>query len=256
MQHQNETLARYYSKKKKLKKRKKIAFYAILVVLSVTVVTVLSLTVFFNISKITVKGNAHYSTEQIIKVAGLKKGQNLFRLNKFKIIETLEKKLPYLETVTIKRKLPVGISITVTETEPFMAVDYKNGYLLVDENMKILKSTDVMPGKLAYVSGIKPSVTKSGNVLDDKKGLCDKLKKLAPILKKHLEDGKVSQIIISEVYDIQFIYDERVTVKLGTLENVDEKVRLVAHTLANNSDGERAIIEFSLNNRLHYRSID
>ena len=256
MEQQNETLARYYSKKKKMKKRKKIAFYAFLVVLTVSVVTVLSLTVFFNISKITVKGNSHYSTEQIIKVAGLKKGQNLFRLNKFKIIDTLEKKLPYLETVKINRKLPVSIEITVTETEPFMAIDGKGGYLLVDKNMKILKSTDVLPSGIAYVSGITPNKPEVGSKLTDKKGLCDKLKKLAPILDEHLKKGKVSEIIISEVYDIQFIYDDRVTVKLGTLENVEEKVRLVAHTLANNSDGERAIIEFSLNNRLHYRSID
>ena len=255
MEQRNETLARYYSKKKKMKKRKKLFFYTLLVALFIVVVTVLSLTVFFNIDKITVKGNDYYSDSEIIKVSGLKKGQNLFRLNKFEIIDTLEQKLPYLKEVKIKRHLPVGIEITVTETEPYLCIDTGSGIYLADENLKVLEKTNVSKLGLASVTGIKFGSPKVGRTLTDKKKLSEHLAKVVPIFKEHFGD-KVSEISITEVYDIRMVYDERVTVKFGTLENITEKAQLVKHTLDDNRGQEKAVIEFSKDNRLHYRALD
>ena len=61
-QSDNTSVSRYYSKKRR-KKRRKLMFYTLLTVFMVVVITVLSLTVFFNITEFEVEGNARYGTE-------------------------------------------------------------------------------------------------------------------------------------------------------------------------------------------------
>lgn len=256
MEQQNQTLARYYAKKKKTKKRKIVAFYTFLIVLLISVITVLSLTVFFNISKITVIGNEHYSVQKIVEVSGLEKGQNMFRLNKFKIIENLKKELPYLSNVEINRKLPVAITITVTESQPFLCINTSKGSYLLDESLKILEKTDTAPSGVASVSGIKITNAKIGEPLVDKNGRQDHLKQLCETMQKHFGYGRVTKITIKEVYDITVKYEDRVLIKFGTLENIDQKVQLVKYVLDENSPNEHAQIDVSSGKRAYYKADD
>lgn len=256
MEQQNETLARYYSKKKKLKKRRKIAFYTVLVVLFICVVTVLSLTVFFNISKIYVNGNSHYTSEKIIEASGLEVGQNLFRLNKFKIIESLKAQLPYLDTVEIDRKLPVSININVTESQNFMCVPSGSGICLIDKNLKILNRVAIAPEGLATVYGIKPTEIAVGSHLSCEEGKEQTLIELSTALYDSFGAGNITSIDLTQVYDIKVRYQDRVDIKFGTLEGISEKVRLVAHVLSENSDSEHAEIDVSSGKLAYYKAVD
>ena len=256
MQQQNETLAKYYSKKKKLKKRRKIAFYTLLVVLLISVITVLSLTVFFNISKINVNGNSHYTSQKIIEASGLSVGQNLFRLNKFKIIESMKKELPYLDTVEIDRKLPVSININVTESQNFMCVSSGTGICLVDKNLKILNRVAIAPEGLATVYGIKPTQNEVGQKLVCEEGKETTLLELSNALYDSFGAGNITSIDLTQVYDIKVRYQDRVDIKFGTLEGISEKVRLVEHVLSENSDSEHAEIDVSSGKLAYYKAVD
>ncbi len=256
MQQQNQALARYYNKKKKLKKRRKVAFYTLLVVLLICVITVLSLTVFFNISNIRVNGNSHYTTQKIVEVSGLREGQNLFRLNKFKIIDKLKAQLPYLDTVEIDRKLPVSIEINVTESQDFMCVSSGSGICVVDKNLKILNRVAIAPEGLATVYGITPTQNEIGSVLlceDDKQ---QTLSMLSAALFESFGAEGITSIDLTEVYDIKVRYQDRVDISFGTLENISEKVRLVAHVLSENSDSEHATIDVSSGKLAYYKAMD
>lgn len=72
-------------------------------------------TVFFRVEQIVVTGNNRYTQEEIIKATGIQKRDNLFHMDKYQIIEDMERKLPYLEEVTLRRTLPNTITIQVTE---------------------------------------------------------------------------------------------------------------------------------------------
>lgn len=74
-QSDNTSVSRYYSKKKRRKKRRKLMFYTLLTVFMVVVITVLSLTVFFNITTFEVEGNVRYGSEEIVAASGLQTGQ-------------------------------------------------------------------------------------------------------------------------------------------------------------------------------------
>ncbi len=256
MSEQNQSLARYYAKKKKIKKRRAVVFYTILVTLLISVITVLSLTVFFNINKISVTGNDFYTDKQIIKVTGLKKGQNLFRLNKFKIIEHLKEQLPYLDTVEIDRHLPVSIEIKVAECEPFLAINTSKTSYLVDSSLKILEKTETPPTTLAQVKGFKVKNGEVGGYITDKNGAEKRLKQLCEELYKQFGTGKVTKIDIKTTYDIKVTYEDRVTIKLGTLENLEQKLSLVNYVLNENSKNEHAQIDVSSGTRAYYKAAD
>ena len=70
---------RKQSKKKKINK-KVIGFFSIIILIAIIVVLALTAPI-FNITDITVNGNNQVSTNMIINLSGLRKGENIFKFN-------------------------------------------------------------------------------------------------------------------------------------------------------------------------------
>lgn len=248
-----ESVNNYNNKVKRRKKRNKYFFYTFLVIFFVAIASILSMTVFFNISDIAVTGNSYYTTQQIKLASTLEEGQNLFRLNKFEIIKQLKKELPYLSDVVIDRHLPVGIEIIVTETKAFMCVETDTGTFLLDENLKVLEAVDTPPEALPHIVGLKGVTAAVGEYLTGEGTPFENLSRLAPAIKTEI--GNVTDIDLSTSYDINFEFDGRITVKLGTLEKLTDKLALVRYVLDENQSNEFAIIDVSNGTRAYYRSV-
>lgn len=90
-------------------------FYKLLSMLAICAAIVAALTLFFRVDTVVITGNERYTQEEIISVAGIKTGDNLFLLNKYDLANNLQQKLPYIETVRINRKLPDTLLIEVRE---------------------------------------------------------------------------------------------------------------------------------------------
>jgi hypothetical protein len=78
---------------------------------------VLAMSVFFKVSKITVKGNSYYTADQVIEASGIEEGDNLFFVNRFSAVSKIFAKLPYIQKATVTRGLPNRVTITVTESQ-------------------------------------------------------------------------------------------------------------------------------------------
>ena len=255
MDNQNDTLNRYYAKKNRRREKKKYAFYTMLVVFFVLLITILSLTVFFNINDIAVTGNEHYSAETIIKVSGLTEGQNLFRLNKFKIIEGMYKQLPYASKISIDRHLPVGIEIIIEECKPFLYVETNGTYCILDENLKVLENTDTAPENLPLVMGITPLETTPGSVLTDADEISSRLATLTSALKEHIGDNCVNEINAATAFEMSFTYQDRIKINVGTVENIDTKLKLTNYVIEENNSKENAHIDVSSGEMAYYRPV-
>lgn len=255
-QSDNTSVSRYYSKKKRRKKRRKLMFYTLLTVFMVVVITVLSLTVFFNITEFEVEGNARYGTEEIIAASGLQTGQNMFRLNKFKIIENLKKQLPYLLEVSIRRELPSAIKIAVTESQPFVCVYTGGSYYITDENLKVLEITSQPQEGIPEIKGFAPDSAQPGDVLAAEDGSDKTVLRLTQSMKANFGTENVSEITAESIYEFGFVYEGRVKVMLGGIDRIDEKLRLVRHVIDDNQSKEHAEIDVSSGVRAYYRSVD
>lgn len=89
--------------------------FKLLCLVALVVALTAGVTVFFRVEAVTVTGNVRYTQEEIIAATGIQAGDNLFALNKNQINERLRQSLPYIGTVMIRRDLPSGITIAVTE---------------------------------------------------------------------------------------------------------------------------------------------
>ena len=137
------SVERYYQKKKRRKKKAKVLFFTLLFILMMMTLSILSMTVFFNADTILLEGNTRYSNEEILEAGGLKLGQNLFRLDKFRVIEQMQS-LPYVKEVTIRRKLPNTLKIDVVENQPVVWVELGEKAALLNEEYRILEFAELI----------------------------------------------------------------------------------------------------------------
>ena len=91
--------------------------FKVLCLLALVVALTAGATVFFRVEVVSVEGNHRYSREEIVEVAGIQQGDNLYAWNKFQVAERLLQTLPYIGEVSIRRVLPSTVVITVSEWE-------------------------------------------------------------------------------------------------------------------------------------------
>ena len=158
----NERIAarRRYNERKR--RRLRTRFYVIMTILILTVFFMLiSLSSIFTVDSIEVRGNSHYTAEEIINMGHAVPGHNIvYNLNKQEIEEYLEQN-PYIKSATVSRKLPSTMVIKVTERAERMAFRYDDDYLIMDEDGILLKKTRNAP-KTTLVEGMIVNKIKLG----------------------------------------------------------------------------------------------
>ncbi len=220
--------------RKRRRRRSSVAKMALVVtvLLVVAVGTVLSLTVFFKIKSIDVYGESQYSSKEIIKVANVKLESNLVRLDSEHIAAKIEKELPYIEDVKIKKKLPTTLEFNVTAAKIAGYVESDKSYYIVSREGKILEKCADKPEKMAQIDGItleKPVISEhieQNNI--------NYVKKIYEAFGEGMS-SKITALSIGDRINLSFVYDNRVTVKLGSEADLSKKLKFVVLTLADNS---------------------
>ncbi|MBE6041027.1 MAG: FtsQ-type POTRA domain-containing protein [Clostridiales bacterium] len=184
---------------------------------------------FFTITSIEVRGNEHYTWEEILNISHAVPGRNLiYDPGTNEIVEYLEQN-PYIKTATVTRQLPSTLVITVTERQEACSFKYDNDYLVMDEEGILLRKTRTEP-KVTRAEGMVVSRIKLGEKIgtkDDKK--FEKLLKLLQSAKKgdlyfvriDLTEEEKNGAVVAYIYDSLMIktdYDTLITfIKNGRL---------------------------------------
>ena len=251
------SIDRYYASKQKKQKKKKIKVYTALIFLCVAVLTTLSLTVFFNIRTFEITGNSKYTKDQILQAAGLKEGDNLFRLNKFRIADKLITDLPYIEGVEIYRKLPTTLCMDVKETKACFVAGKAGNYVLLSDKGKVLAVTEKLPGGVAYLIGDTVKDPKIGSAAvfgEQTQGyLSDLIKEVLSVFPA----GKIGAIDLTDRYNLRLYYDgNRVKILLGNTEALSDKLHMAKEAVEKNSTVEKARIDVTDSKKAFYRVLD
>ena len=211
-------------RKRRLKKGR-IAL-VVLAFAALVALVVLSLTVLFPIREIKVKEDTRYTVAEILKSSGVAKGDNLFRLSESAVTARLGEKLPYVASVTVERALPGTVTLLVTEQKPEYAFLVKDGYLIVGGG-KALEVTEAQPEGLTLVE-YTPTYTIGRAISLGENG--DMFARLTKAITKAKLD-KITKIAFADASKITLIYDDRVTLELGSIEDVDKKLKKAVQIL-------------------------
>jgi len=216
-------------------------YFIMIALLAAIVTSILSCTILFDLRTITVVGDTRYSPQEVIGASGISTGMNLVRLNTKKAKEAIQKKLPYAETVKISKKFPFDLVISVAEPTLVAAVQSGNQIYIISGQGRVLEEAESTAGYLVF-EGLELTEGENGLVVSDLKMLDRLVKVVKAIQAQQIE--KVTMVRSSSSSDCTFIYDGRITVKLGSLDELEYKMKFASYLLANKiRSDERGVLD-------------
>ncbi len=218
------------NKSKKRKSNRKSGIVKLLIaliivaVLSATAYT-LSVTVFFNIKTITVKGDTQYSKEDILDASGISEGMNMNMLSPEDVEAKICGKLPYVGQASVKRKYPDSVEITVKGCKPNCAYKFKNSYILVYGD-KALDKVSQKPKNLTIISA-----QISRYIIGQKIVLKEEMNETLDIIRNQLTKAGIKDITaidVENVSEIEVTLDNKIILQIGSTENIEKKCKNAA----------------------------
>ncbi|MDO8686478.1 MAG: cell division protein FtsQ/DivIB [Clostridiales bacterium] len=240
----------------------------LIVLLAVLVIWLLS--PYFNIIRVEVSGNSYYSEDYLQNLAQVPIGENGFKYMTLNIkhlsdlpylrLGKLESNLldvaPYIKTVIATFSPPSHVSILINERDPACMVPFLGSFLLVDSEGYVLKTVASPEGIfLPQLKGIDIQSFEMGQaLLPSNPEVLETFTYIASIIlagdriieneKKVL--AKINFIDTTHSDDIIFRVEDRITVKIGSLENLDYKMAVFREIFNKNiKESEEGLLDFT-----------
>ena len=197
-----------------------------------------------------------YTSEQILQALGVHTEENIFSFDPAQKSQELEKVFPMLEFIHVQRQYPGTVVVQVTEAQPAYAMQTDSGWLTLSGSLKIIAKDSAQPAGLATLYGGEPVSTNPGDQLEfaaeaaassdsasseaaqpaEDKRLAS-LTELMDALNTHGMLGDVTRIEFADPEQMAFLYQNRISVLLGTLNELEYKLKLADYVLLN-QDGK------------------
>ena len=229
--------------RKKFKIRSRFLKILGVIVLFVGAGCFLCLSPMFNLDEIIVENNKTISSDTITSLSKIELYKNLFLVNKSEAIDNIEKN-PYVNSVSISRKLPNKIKITVEEREEKYLDEFAEGkYAIIDGQGYILAVTSELKD-LPILVGIQTSTEELINIKNNKTRLCEEDLRKLDIVANIIDTAKnyevydvITKIDISKISDIKLVLEsEQKIVYLGSCSDLNTRI-LYMKEILNNEKG-------------------
>lgn len=207
------------------KKKSSNAMGIIVFIIAAAIFLLLSTTVFFNVEHITVEGASNYTAEEVIEASGIKAGDNLVRTSTDKCADLIESRLVYIENATVTRSFPNTMVINVEASVPaanFICDDYT---LLISGGGKVLdKLQEQKAGLLNFVgTDPMPELIPGAQFQSADEHKDNAVKKLMEYFSEN-DSEHITLVDVTDRSEISYIYDGRITVKIGSINDIDYKM--------------------------------
>jgi len=211
-----------------------------------------------NFDRTTPADTGIYTEEELVNALGIEKNSNLFGFSTAEKTAQLAQQFPYLEQVGVEIQLPATVVVKVEPTVERFACMYAGGWMVLSDSLKILRTEVSQPEGLILLSLTLPAdfapavgqhiVPESYNsLLGGEQATAETagLQASAAQTLTELRDGLLSNglfdgataLDIRDLSDIQFTYQNRIQVRLGSEMNLAYKLRLAAAALADPEKG-------------------
>lgn len=164
--------------KKKSNKRKTFVVFVVVISFIASGYYLLFYTDLFNITKVHISDNIFVSENELIEALDLKKPLNYFDVNKY-IIKKNILSHPKIKAASVEVIFPNILEVSVVERIPLVAVLYSESYLLVDEDMVVVETSDD-PKNYYVINGYQFSKFTVGSVF--KEGNTELLKNVVDLV--------------------------------------------------------------------------
>ena len=200
-----------------------------------------------------------YSSAEILQALGVQTEENIFSFDPGEKEAALERQFPLLESIRVVRDYPNTVVVQVTEAVPTYAMQTEKGWLTLSDTFKILACDAARPEGLKTLYGGAVSTTTpgeqlsfavenaaasdasaSGSAASGPEETDKKMEALTALQTKLEEYGMlddVTRIEFADTAQMAFLYQDRISVLLGTLNDLDYKLDRARYVLTN-ADGK------------------
>ena len=247
--------------------RRLMAFVTLLAVIAAGVY--LTMTMLFKIGTIQVQTAdgtvvqevGGYSSAEILQALGVHAEENIFSFDPAEKAAALEKQFPLLENIRVERDYPNTVVVRTNAATAVYAMQTSSGWLSLSAGLKILDKDSAQPD-LIILCGGEPVSTTPGTQLEFETGpssassdsaasdstasseagpptdkRIESLNTLLTALDSSELGADVTRIEFEDPEQMAFLYQGRISVLLGTLNELDYKLRLAKYVLLN-EDGK------------------
>ena len=188
----------------------------------------------FSVNKITILGQSSFPKDKILALANIDMKKNIYLINTTQIKKNLEKD-NYIKSAIVKRKFPREITILIHERIPVASIPAPGGYVIIDENATALSIVqDETKIKKPLINGIQIKDVKLQDVIHVKNQ--DELENILKIIKYisslNLLDN-ISYVDLAKLDDISMTTKSGITVRFGSIKNIEYKAKLLNQILIN-----------------------
>ncbi len=255
-QRENEDIRARHIKRQKKKRKRRIFFrtFLLLLLLFSVCAIIMFMTPWFNISQIEVVGNSHVSADAITAQSEIYEGANTFKISTSYASERISW-MPYIKSVEVKRKMPNKIVIEVTESHAAAYFEFYGGYALIDEDARALEVVYEAPQGCIQIVGCELKDFSPGNKIsiDSQEKFDIILLYIGELEKTEFYKG-VNLLDVTNMVDVKFKFENRLTVFCGESKNLDRKLltftEIAYNQLSPNARGE---IDLRIDSKAYYR---
>lgn len=231
------------------KKSRRRAFYGPVAFLVACAALIFLMSIFFRVSVVEVQGNSYYTAQEVQDAAGIVEGDNLFFINRFRVVSGIFARLPYIEDVSIKRYLPNKVVLTVNECKALGYVSVEGEAWVIDRSCRILtKASEEEREALIEIRGVTPLTTEIGKVFttgDDDTGKFEYLTEILDQLQERGLYGQVNYIDMTNLNSPTMGFLGRFTVKLGESGETEYRLAKLLSAVSQLTEYDRGTIDVS-----------
>ncbi len=239
-------------RRKRRRKRNRALYYILALIVIVAAGAILSTTVFFQIETITVEGTQRYSAEQIAQYGGVQIGDNLFRINLDQIEEQAVEGCTTLDSIQVRRSLPNTLVFICQEAEAEYGVVNGDQIYVLSSAGRIIDITQRLDNypDLVFLSGPDVSSLSIGDFVEQ-----DSFTSLVTALNAAQAAG-IDDIrgAAMDGVEVSLNYQDRVTIHLGNVLELDYKFSLVSEVLFHRiGSSEAGVLDAAIEGKVTFR---
>lgn len=239
-------------RRKRRRKRNRALYYILALIVIVAAGAILSTTVFFQIETITVEGTQRYTAEQIAQYGGVQIGDNLFRINLDQIEEQAVEGCTTLDSIQVRRSLPNTLVFICQEAEAKYGILGGDQIYILSSAGRIIDITQRLDNypDLVLLSGPDVTGLNIGDFLEQ-----DSFNSLTSALDAASAAG-IDGIrgAAMDGVEVSLNYQDRVTIRLGNVLDLDYKFSLVSEVLFTRvGSSEAGVLDASVEGRVTFR---
>ena len=262
---------RRVTRAEQLRIRRRKAIIGVLCVLAVLVVgIVLSINLLFKVTDFRVENadrttpakTGIYTEQQLIDATGIQLFDNLYGFSTKEKSDQLLAQMPYLDVAVVTRQAPGTVIIRVQPAVERFKMEYSGSWLVLSEQLKVLRVEPAEPDNLVQLDALLPegaattpgsfltldapseptalaTAMPSGTATPENADEADTAQEtpnevlnelLSELDQYGLLDG-TTVLTMQNMTELSFLYQGRVSVQLGTANNLDYKIRFAAYII-------------------------